>query len=158
MQPVATDDFWRIALRQYLAFVTVANLIWETAQLPLYTIWASGNARELTFAVVHCTVGDALIATSSLVLALFIAGEAWPGSQAARHRVAALSVVFGVGYTAFSEWLNIVVRQSWAYSSLMPVVPIIDTGLSPIAQWIVIPMTGFWWARRAGVNSRQRFL
>lgn len=133
----------------------MANLIWETAHLPLYTIWTTGDARELALAVAHCTVGDVLIATSSLVLALLLVGHAWP-APVAHRRVAALSVVIGVGYTVFSEWLNIVVRQSWAYSSLMPVIPIINAGLSPIAQWIVIPITGLSWARRSGLSRMQR--
>jgi hypothetical protein len=59
-----------------------------------------------------------------------------------------LATGFGLGYTIFSEWLNIVVRKSWAYSDLMPVIPVIDAGLSPVAQWIVLPLAGFWWARR----------
>jgi hypothetical protein len=124
--------------------------------LPLYTIWTTGDARALTFAVLHCTAGDVLIATSSLVLALILAGAGWPASPAARHHVATLAVILGVGYTVFSEWLNIVVRQSWAYSSLMPVVPIIDTGLSPIAQWIVIPLAGLWGARLSVVGRERR--
>jgi hypothetical protein len=41
--------------------------------------------------------------------------------------VAALLLAFGLGYTVFSEWLNIVVRRSWAYSSLMPVVSLVPT-------------------------------
>ena len=49
-----------------------------------------------------------------------------------------------------SHSLNIVIRQSWAYSDLMPVVPVIDTGLSPLLQWIVVPLAGFWFARRTG--------
>ena len=48
----------------------------------------------------------------------------------------------------FSEWLNTEIRGSWAYSELMPVVPVLDAGLSPLAQWIVIPIAAFWWARR----------
>lgn len=145
-------DDWRIILQRYLVFIAGANLVWETAHLPLYTIWATGDVRELAFAVVHCTAGDVLIATSSVVLALLLAGAGWPVSQAARLRVATLAVIFGVGYTVFSEWLNIVVRRSWAYSSLMPVVPVIDTGVSPIAQWVVIPLMGLWWARRSFVS------
>ena len=52
--------------------------------------------------------------------------------------------MFGVSYTMFSEWLNIVVRKSWAYSELVPMIPGIDAGLSPLAQWVVIPLAGLW--------------
>ncbi len=43
-----------------------------------------------------------------------------------------------VGYTVFSEWLNVRVRRSWAYAELMPVLPVVGTGLSPLLQRIVI--------------------
>lgn len=61
-----------------------------------------------------------------------------------------------VGYTIFSEWLNIVVRKSWQYSELMPVVPFIDTDLSPLLQWIIIPNLGLWWARQADREAADR--
>lgn len=55
----------------------------------------------------------------------------------------------GVGYTTFSEWLNVVVRGSWAYSELMPTVQLasFDLGLSPIAQWVAVPLLAFARAR-----------
>ena len=138
---------WLSVLRRYLVFVAVANLVWEVLQLPLYTIWSEATERELAFAVLHCTGGDLLITLSSLVLALILAGDrAWPAQGFVR--VAGLAIMLGVSYTVFSEWLNTVVRKGWAYSELMPVIPVIDTGLSPFAQWIVIPLAGFWWARR----------
>ena len=138
---------WLPVLRRYLLFIIAGNLIWETLHLPLYTIWEDGTAAELAFAVVHCTGGDLLIALASLVLALMLIGHGgWPA-----HRyvaVSALAIIFGVAYTIFSEWLNIVVRESWAYSDLMPVIPVIDAGMSPVAQWIVLPLLAFWWAYR----------
>ena len=48
-------------------------------------------------------------------------------------------------YTIFSEWLNIVIRKSWAYSDLMPVVPVISIGLSPLVQWIIVPGLAMRW-------------
>ncbi len=55
--------------------------------------------------------------------------------------------MLGVVYTAFSEWLNLVVRQSWAYSPLMPVIG--GIGLTPLLQWLVIPPLAFRFARKA---------
>jgi hypothetical protein len=137
---------WLGALRRYLVFVLLANFVWEVLQLPLYTLWREGTPGEIAFAVVHCTGGDLLIALSSLAAALVVTGRpAWP-----RERfwpVAGVALAIGVGYTIFSEWLNLVVRASWAYSELMPVVPPFGTGLSPLLQWIVIPLAGLWWAR-----------
>ena len=38
---------WLSALRLYLSFTVVANLVWEVAQLPLYTLWRTGSVREI---------------------------------------------------------------------------------------------------------------
>lgn len=147
---VAID--WLPALRTYLAVIAAGNLVWEFLHMPLYTIWPTGTWAEIVFAALHCTGGDILIALSTLTLALILAGDRmWP-IQGFR-RVVALTVLFGVGYTIFSEWLNIVVRAAWAYSDLMPVVPLfgMEVGLSPLLQWIVIPLLAFHRGRRRAV-------
>lgn len=138
---------WLGVLRRYVIAVAVLNLAWETAHLPLYTLWREGSSGEIAFAVAHCTGGDLLIATASLVLALLcFAEDCWP--DRGFPRVAAATVAFGVGYTVFSEWLNTEVRGSWAYTARMPVLPVLGTGLSPLMQWLVVPPAAFWWARR----------
>lgn len=143
-------------LRRYFLFIAPANLAWEVAHLPLYTLWWESGLRENAVAVVHCTGGDLLIATASLVLALLCFAErSWP--EESFLRVAAAAVAIGVGYTVFSEWLNIEIRGSWAYTDRMPVVPILGTGLSPIAQWLVIPLAAFWLARRRSLGRGRRW-
>ena len=145
---------WLGALRVYLGFVLPAHLAWEIVQLPLYTIWMDGTVGEIAFAVAHCTGGDALIATVSLVGALLLFGHInWPQDRYAV--VAGATVTAGVGYTIFSEWLNTKVRASWTYSELMPTLPLLDVGLSPVAQWIVIPIAGFWFARRTASQVQE---
>ena len=121
---------------------------------PLYTLWRTGTVGEIVSAALHCTGGDVLIATASLVLALIAVGSsAWPRERFLPVVVAAM--VLGLGYTAFSEWLNIEVRRTWAYSDLMPVLPWLGTGLSPLAQWLVIPALAFRsvWPRSAATGS-----
>lgn len=139
---------WLTALRWYLPAIAIGNLVWEFAQLPLFTIWNTGSTGEIVFAAVHCTGGDILIATASLMLALLLWGAGWPVTRHAYRRVAALTVASGLAYTIFSEWFNVVVRKSWAYSELMPIVPIVNAGLSPLLQWIILPLAAFWWAAR----------
>ncbi|NND92064.1 MAG: hypothetical protein HKN42_14485 [Granulosicoccus sp.] len=133
-------------LRRYFSVIAGMNLVWEFAHMPLYTLWSTGTAGEIVFAAIHCTGGDILIAMSALMLSLLIFGAGWPLKRSAVYRVVGFTMVTGVGYTVFSEWLNIVVREAWAYSELMPIVPVIDAGLSPLLQWIVIPGLAFAWA------------
>lgn len=129
---------------QYLCLSAVGHFIWETAQLPLYTIWSTGTLGQMMFAVAHCTIGDVLIGGSALLLAiLLLRARGWPNAQFAS--VAICVVAIGLCYTGFSEWLNVSVRQTWAYSTAMPRMAIgaFAIGLSPLAQWIVVPLLVF---------------
>jgi len=150
----ANTSVWLVALRRYIFFAAIFHLLWEFAHLPLYTIWQTGTARELAFAAVHCTAGDILIAMSTMLMSLFLIGDsAWPARK--RGAVLALAIILAVGYTIFSEWLNIVVREAWAYRDIMPVVPVVNTGLSPILQWILVPSAAYTLATRAGRRSSE---
>lgn len=136
-QPAAALMEWPVALRRYLVFSFVLHLGWEVVQLPLYTIWSEPIARQ-AFAVVHCTLGDLMIAGLSLLAAVALVGrQDWPNSGL--RAVWLLLLFFGAGYTVYSEWLNVSVRGSWAYSPLMPTLPLIGTGLSPLMQWVLVP-------------------
>lgn len=136
--------FWLAGLRRYLAFVVLANLVWEVAQLPLYTIWTDASPAAIAFAALHCTAGDLLIAASSLLGALLLAGHpCWP---AKRYWATAIwAIAGGFAYTIYCEILNTQVRGTWAYRDIMPTLPWIGVGLSPLAQWIVIPVAAFLW-------------
>lgn len=148
----AASKDWFSALRRFVLASAFGNLVWELAQLPLYTIWQDGSAREIAFAAFHCTGGDILISGASLLAALLVLGNArWP--HARFHRVALTALAGGLAYTIFSEWLNTEIRGSWAYTEWMPVLPLIGAGLSPFAQWIVVPIVAFWWAGRPFVTA-----
>lgn len=141
-----TGTTWLAGLRRYIVFITVANLLWEIAQLPLYAIWHTESAREIAFAAVYRTGYDLLIASATLFGALLILGNSrWPEER--YLAIAALTLFAGLGYTVFSEWLNTRVPSGWTYTDLMPTLPGIGVGLSPLAQWIVIPVAAFWLAR-----------
>lgn len=127
---------WSGLARRYLGWSVPLNLCWEVLQLPLYTIWQHSGTAEIVFDVMHCTAGDALISGFSLCAAWLLFGS----RDRARQRYLALAlttILLGLVYTIYSEWNNTVVTRSWAYSALMPQLG--GIGLSPVAQWIVIP-------------------
>ena len=144
---------WLTALRRFVLFTLLGHLLWEVAHIPLYTIWVEGTWGEIVFAVVHCTGGDLLIAMSSLLLALFFFGTgAWP--QARVYPVFGAMIAIGFGYTIFSEWLNIEVREAWAYRDIMPVIPFIDAGLTPMLQWLIVPFVAYFGALKLSSPHR----
>ena len=144
---------WLPMLRAYLVWTVTTHLGWEIVQLPLYTIWTQESLAYNAYAVLHCTAGDVLIAGATLALSLVIAGRgAWPFERF--WSVVSLATAAGVGATIYSEWLNTSVRLAWAYSESMPVVPVLGTGLTPLAQWLVLPPLGLWLCRRRLFRSR----
>jgi len=79
-----------------------------------------------------------MIAMVSLVAAvLLFQHRTWPPQNWVPMVVATL--VFGIAITIYSEWLNTVIHKTWAYSDLMPILPLLGTGLSPLLQWVVVP-------------------
>ncbi len=121
-----SEWIWR-----YGASTALLNLCWELLQLPLYSLWVDGSAGEIAYAVLHCTVGDLLIASICLGSAvLLVRPGKWPKAPSVATTL--LTVAFGVGYTIHSEWYNTTVAHAWAYSDWMPQVS--GIGLSPLAQ------------------------
>lgn len=144
----SANHLWLSMLRRYLGIVIVANLAWEVLHLPLYTLWEVATLAELAFTVVHCTAGDLLISLSALSITLILVGNHhWP--RDGFYRVMVVTSVIGLAYTIYSERLNTLVRESWAYSEWMLVIPILDVGISPVAQWLIIPPLAFWWSRQS---------
>ena len=142
---VRTRPDWLTTIRRYLIASTAGHLVWETVQLPLYILWSSGTAREIGIAVMHCTLADLLIAILALMIALVTVGfSAWPDQRFVT--VLVITVILSTGYTIYSEYMNTVVRRSWAYAASMPTLPWLGTGVSPLAQWMIVPALALAWA------------
>lgn len=111
------------------------NLAWEIAQLPLYALEGRDRAT-LAYGIAHCTGGDVLISLACYAAAALALGDwRWPLGRPLAGIGIALAT--GMTYTVFSEWLNVSVRGTWAYAPAMPT--LFGIGLSPLAQWLVVP-------------------
>ena len=147
---------WHRTLRRYLVLSIGLHLLWEVGQLPLYTIWTTAPLPRQVFAIAHCTLGDAMIAGLSLLIALTIAGSpAWPAERS--HTVWIITIALGLTYTIYSEWLNVNVRGSWAYAPSMPTLPWLGTGLTPLLQWLLVPSLALRFARRTSSGILRAF-
>ena len=147
---------WLGAFRTLLLVSAAAHLVWECLQLPLYTIWWTGTSAEIAFAVLHCTAGDLVIMTSSLVAAVVLFGHEWPSAAASYRNVMLTTIVTCVAYTVYSEWVNVNVRGTWAYTAWMPRIPPFGTGLLPLLQWIGVPGLAFLIVRRRVLADTER--
>ena len=124
----------RAGLWSALAFVL--NLTWEIAQVRLYTIWADADRMSVTWALFHCSLGDAVIALAMFALAGMVLRRAdWPASRPWTGGV--IVVVGALAFTAWSEWYNVYRAGNWSYTASMPM--IFGIGLSPLMQWLILP-------------------
>ena len=124
----------RAGLWSALAFVL--NLAWEIAHVRLYAIWAAADGMTIAWSLLHCTVGDVLIALAMFALAgIALRRTDWPAS---RPWAGGIIVVIGaMAFTAWSEWYNVYQTGNWAYTAGMPM--IFGIGLSPLLQWLFLP-------------------
>lgn len=142
MKLPAVSSLQARTILRFLGAVAAGNLLWEVAHVPLYTLWLTGSPGGIAYAVLHCTVGDVMIASVCLLLSLAVVGRsAWPLQRFGA--VAAGTMLLALSYTVFSEWLNTEVRGAWAYREAMPRLPGLGTGLTPVLQWIVVPLLAF---------------
>ncbi len=111
--------------------------MWEWMQTPFFTD-ITDEINLIVWYRVHCTIGDIMILGISIILwSLFKKDNEWFFSP--RKKDYLVITLLGVSYTSYSEVLNVVVRQSWGYSELMPVIPGTHIGIVPIIQWLILP-------------------
>jgi hypothetical protein len=120
----------------WLALAFFLNLMWEIAHVRLYTLWAEADGASISWALLHCSLGDVAIALFMFALAAIVLGRAdWPASRP--WTGSAIVVIGAMAFTAWSEWYNVYRTGAWSYTSNMPT--IYGVGLSPLLQWLVIP-------------------
>ncbi len=138
------------AVRRYIVWIALLMLVWEIVQLPLYTLWRTASWRDLIVAVLHCTAGDLAIAVTTLIVSILVTNSAWPAES--RLSTFMMLIFLGAGYTVYSEWSNLA-RGAWAYSEWMPQLPVLNTGIAPLLQWILMPPLALKLAMRTGKSS-----
>lgn len=110
---------------------------WEVAHAPLYTLWIERGAAVGLKAALHCTLGDMVIAFSCALAGLLVA--VWMPALRTQLRVSGLIIAFGLLTTIIIELISTQWLGRWAYRESMLVDPVFGIGISPLAQWLVVP-------------------
>ena len=116
-----------------LAFL--ANLLWEHAHAVLYVHYQGGAISELV--LLHATLVDALLISGSIFLTRILPQ---------RLRLPLLSVVLLVIAVGIEWWA--LATHRWAYTSLMPIVPLLGVGVSPMVQLVMTAWFTLWLTRK----------
>lgn len=137
---------------KWTGWALVLNLFWELAQLPLYSYAMGTGLTGVTWGVIHCTAGDAVIALVSFVAAALVTRSSnWPAQRPWPGLLVAGAV--GVLWTVYAEWQNVYVRGAWEYAPSMPT--IFGIGVLPLLQWVAVPGATLWLVRRFTTNSER---
>lgn len=140
---------WRF-IRRYMLTMAAGNLLWEILQQPFYTLWLTASLAYLIFAILHCWIGDLMIAAFCLALGIYTSrilrsGQFFPAG-------ALMTLLAGISYTILSEWRNMSVHHFWSYSTYMPRLPFVGTGILPILQWTLVLMLSLYLARKLSLK------
>ena len=128
-------------------FAFLLNLPWEFAQVPLFAGMPSAGHWRAIQVCGRATLGDVVIALAAFwVVAASARARRWILAPTPRQVTGFVAV--GVLITIVMEWLATQVVGRWAYAEAMPVVPVLGVGLSPLLQWIVLPLLVVWFVRR----------
>jgi hypothetical protein len=118
------------------ALALVLNLTWEIAQVRLYTIWAAADGMSVAWALLHCSLGDVVIALAMFALAgIGLWRGDWPESRP--WTGGAIVMIGATAFTVWSEWYNVDHAGNWRYTASMPTM--FGIGLSPLLQWLILP-------------------
>lgn len=150
----AINHFTRQPEFNVVVFALLLNYPWEFLQVPLFEGMSTADHWDAVRTCTRAALGDAVI----MLIAY------WAVSLAARSRswVLAPSTARIVMFAATGVLITIAIERlavagiwlgGWRYSSLMPVVPGIKVGLSPLLQWVVLPPLVVWFSRRQILGS-----
>lgn len=110
----------------------ILNLIWENLHSLLYAVYMDGKITELI--LVRASLGDAIIISIlSLPFLLF------PNQR----QKSWLIIPFGVLVSIIIELYALSVGR-WMYNEYMPIIPILDIGLTPTIQLGLLGYLSYW--------------
>ena len=125
---------WQLS-RVFIVAV-IFNYFWELGQSQLYV--GMENLSEMWR---HCLVPS--LADGLLVLLIFAAGwwifgkRDWFERPDVNGYVLMLAVGLAIGIGG--EWIAVNVLRLWSYTPRMPLVPLLNIGLTPVVQMTLLP-------------------
>jgi hypothetical protein len=128
-------------------FAFLVHYPWEFLQVPFFEGMATAPHWEAVRFCTRATAGDAGIA-----LVAFWGAAALVGSRRwirKPQRIATTTfIAIGIAVTIVFERLATGPLGRWDYSELMPVLPVLEVGMVPLAQWLILPWAILWLVRR----------
>ncbi|MFQ5684130.1 MAG: hypothetical protein ACE5HC_12750 [Candidatus Binatia bacterium] len=121
-----------------LMYAFLLNLLWEAVQAPLFVFEQQASQFLLGGCLLFCSLVDGLMTlTAYWVLSAIYRDRYWFVIRKVKYlwSFVGVALVLAVG----SEYTAVHYRNLWEYSSLMPVIPVVQLGLTPVLQWLFLP-------------------
>jgi len=131
-------------------FALLLNYPWEFSQVPLFAGMADAPHWDAIRICAIATLGDIVIMLIAYWLVAVIArSRFWFAAPTAAQLMMFVAVRRSDHRTHRASCAaRMVVQQLGLLAALMPVIPGIGVGLSPLAQWVVLPLLTAWFVRR----------
>ena len=122
-----------------IIFSLILNFIWEMLQMPLFKNmpW---SWQSTLFCALASVVDMLMVLLLYNAFAVFTKTSLWVFSISGKQ-IALLILIGGIG-AVLAERRHLI-AGSWNYSEAMPVIPIAEAGLSPVIQFMLLPLLIF---------------
>jgi hypothetical protein len=129
--PNVTNIIKEIILLSIIAFCL--HLVWESLHVGLYTGYEHITNLPIT---VYATLGDVLYTIFAyLIMAIIKHDIQWLKNMSINDIL--IIATLGLFIAIFVEYKALLLFR-WQYSSAMPIIPILNIGLSPVLQMTVL--------------------
>ena len=128
---------------------TVFHFAWEISQMAYYSFAGVPLAEYDAFIKDHWTVAakDGLVTVALYLLVGMLVKNAGWGKRFRRQRLMFL-VVVGFLWAVGIEYYATEVAHRWAYAPSMSLIPIINVGVLPVLQMVLIPFFSIFVTRK----------
>jgi hypothetical protein len=123
-----------VFLTTVLAFVL--NFAWEIIQIPLYKSNVN-DIQHISFCALASVADAIMVLLIYFGFALIYKNAFWIKNINIQR---ALLIIFTGGIGAILAEMRHLSEGDWAYTSSMPVIPLVNVGISPLFQFMLLPL------------------
>ena len=140
---------FRLLFRLY-TISYVLNTLWEVIQSPLYRIHSNNN-NHLLFCLL-AAIADAIMTVLLYFSFVQIYKNLFWFKKPGYDKLFLLVLTGGSG-ALLSELIHISLKQ-WSYKQSMPLIPLLNVGLVPVLQFILLPGITYYFALKNSQNPQ----
>ncbi len=132
---------FRVIITPLYLYSVIFHYIWEMLQMPLYVGMQFKDISSWK-ACFFATLGDA-----NIVIIIWFAGylafkNIWWFKKLSFLKIV-LILGIGICITVFIE-IHAIKTGRWEYTLLMPIIPLVNVGISPLIQMMILPLLAFY--------------